>query len=472
MQKRLQRGSIDLVVDAKGALAVTPLPAGAAGREVSGARAPDALVARAFVTRVAPAWRISSFSGLVARNQDESPDYDSIRSVQRVEVVPRQAGGDDAFGLPRGVRLGTALHKVFETLDFASADEARIAAVVRRELTQSGIDDSWTEVSARTVSDVLATPLDMSGFALRDLARPDCVDELEFTYPVRGAAASELATVLAPLRAIGSRLPEAIGSLVLAPARGFMRGYIDLVFARDGRYFIVDYKSNWLGDTMAHYAPERLAVAMAESFYDLQYLVYAVALHRLLATRVEDYEYERHFGGIHYLFLRAMRPATGAAFGVYSVRPDASLVKALDACLAPGEPLLRDGSDGVKPAALPLLPAEFARVVGGLVPDAGEVPRLAVALAAAATAAGHVCVDLAAVGGTTALDGAVEVPPLDTLLASCRGVRSSPSPGALPRWCSMDNGSICIATGNTNRRLLGLCSLAVRSTMNRWTRHG
>jgi exodeoxyribonuclease V alpha subunit len=77
----------------------------------------------------------------------------------------------------------------------------------------------------------------------------------------------------------------------------------------------------------------------------------------------------------------------------------------------------------MKPAAVPLLPAEFARVVGGLVPDAGEVPRLAVALAAAATAAGHVCVDLAAVGGTAALDGAVQVPPLDTLL---RELQASP----------------------------------------------
>jgi exodeoxyribonuclease V beta subunit len=161
---------------------------------------------------------------------------------------------------------------------------------------------------------------------------------------VRGVAAGELAAVLAPMRASESRLPETIGSLVLAPARGFMRGYIDLVFARDGRYFIADYKSNWLGDTIEHYAPDRLAAAMADSFYDLQYLVYAVALHRLLASRISGYDYERHFGGIHYLFLRGMRPATGAAFGVYSVRPDASLVKALDACLAAGEPLLQAGA--------------------------------------------------------------------------------------------------------------------------------
>jgi exodeoxyribonuclease V beta subunit len=333
-----------LAVDAKGALAVIPLPAEERVPEARRAKAPDALIARSFGTRIVPAWRISSFSSLVARSQDESPDYDSIRSVPSVQIVngaPRQSGGDDAFGMPRGVRIGTALHKVFETIDFASADEARIAAVVRRELAQSGVEESWTGVAARVISDVLATPLDSNGFALRDLARADRVDELEFTYPVRGVTAGDLATVLAPLRAVGSRLPETIGSLVLAPARGFMRGYIDLVFARDGRYFIADYKSNWLGDTIEHYAPDRLAAAMAESFYDLQYLVYAVALHRLLATRVSGYDYERHFGGIHYLFLRGMRPATGAPFGVYSVRPEASLVVALDACLAPGKPLLQ-----------------------------------------------------------------------------------------------------------------------------------
>jgi len=72
---------------------------------------------------------------------------------------------------------------------------------------------------------------------------------------------------------------------------------------------------------------------------------------------------------------------------------------------------------------LPLLPAEFARIVGGLVPDAGDTARIAAALAAEATAAGHVCVDLAVVAGATALDGAVDVPPLDTLL---RGLEASP----------------------------------------------
>lgn len=336
MAARLDR----LVGDAKGALAVAPLPEQDTSRAASAPTPPAVPVARSFRASLAPAWRVSSFSGLVARRADETPDYDPIRTAI---AAPRQAGGEDAFGLPRGVRLGTALHKVLESLDFAETDEARVAAAVRRELAQAGVDVSWTRVAARVVADVLATPLDASGFALRDIARANRVDELEFTYPVRDAPASELAGALAPMRAIGSRIPEAIGSLVLAPGKGFMRGYIDLVFARDGRYFIVDYKSNWLGDAIEDYAPDRLESAMGDAFYDLQYLVYAVALHRLLATRLQGYDYERHFGGVFYLFLRGMRPAHGPSFGVYFARPVASLVGALDACLAPGKPLLLAG---------------------------------------------------------------------------------------------------------------------------------
>jgi exodeoxyribonuclease V beta subunit len=331
--KRLDR----LVADARGALAVAPLPVDPARLDTVGPTPPAPLIARSFEGSVSPGWRISSFSGLVARSTDDRPDHDSMRTAG---TASRQAGGEDAFGMPRGVRLGTALHKVLEALDFPIADAARIERAVRRELAHAGITHAWTRVVARVVADVLATPLDSSGFRLRDLTSADRIDELEFTYPVRAAAAGEVAAALAPLRALGSRIPEAIGSLVLAPSRGFMRGYIDLVFVHNGRFFIVDYKSNWLGDVLEDYAPARLKSAMADAFYDLQYLIYTVALHRLLGSRIADYAYERHFGGVYYLFLRGMRPEHGPSFGVHFARPAAPLVEDLDACLAPDAPIL------------------------------------------------------------------------------------------------------------------------------------
>ena len=120
-----------------------------------------------------------------------------------------------------------------------------------------------------------------------------------------------------------------------------MHGFLDLVFEWAGRYYLADYKSTFLGGRPEDYAPGRLAAAMGEHRYDLQYLVYTVALHRFLGTRIPDYDYERHFGGVYYLFLRGLDPAAGPDRGVCFVRPPLGLVEALDALFA--------GTPGRKP---------------------------------------------------------------------------------------------------------------------------
>jgi exodeoxyribonuclease V beta subunit len=149
-----------------------------------------------------------------------------------------------------------------------------------------------------------------------------------------------LRDALDPLRAQGSRLPESIGRLVLAPARGFIRGFVDLVFEFERRYYLADYKSNWLGNRHEDYAPAQLAAAMSEAFYDLQYLLYTVALHRYLRLRIRDYDYDRHFGGVYYLFVRGMQPQHGCSSGVYATRPEKVLIERLDALLARTESCL------------------------------------------------------------------------------------------------------------------------------------
>jgi exodeoxyribonuclease V beta subunit len=115
-----------------------------------------------------------------------------------------------------------------------------------------------------------------------------------------------------------------------------MKGFMDLVFESDGRFYLVDYKSNWLGPEPEAYRRERLDEAMARESYLLQYLIYTVALHRYLRLRVPDYDYERHFGGVFYLFLRGMDPALGPACGVFHDRPAPALVAALDELMTTG----------------------------------------------------------------------------------------------------------------------------------------
>ncbi|HAS86230.1 MAG TPA: hypothetical protein DCS31_05455 [Candidatus Competibacteraceae bacterium] len=115
-----------------------------------------------------------------------------------------------------------------------------------------------------------------------------------------------------------------------------MKGYIDLVFESGGRFYLADYKSNWLGAEVAAYRRSRLDEAMARESYGLQYLIYTVALHRYLRLRVPNYHYDRHFGGVFYLFLRGMDPAWGEDYGVFRDRPPAELIRALDVLMATG----------------------------------------------------------------------------------------------------------------------------------------
>ncbi len=115
-----------------------------------------------------------------------------------------------------------------------------------------------------------------------------------------------------------------------------MTGSMDLVFEAGGRYYLADYKSNWLGEGPDAYRAERLPQVMAREAYDLQYLIYTVALTRYLSQRLPEYRYERDFGGVFYLFVRGMDPARGPDFGVYRDRPSEALIVALDRYLASG----------------------------------------------------------------------------------------------------------------------------------------
>ena len=109
---------------------------------------------------------------------------------------------------------------------------------------------------------------------------------------------------------------------------GMLKGFIDLVFAHHGRYYVADYKSNWLGPDDAAYTAEAMRAAILHSRYELQYALYLLAVHRLLKLRLADYDYDRHVGGAVYLFLRGSR---SPGQGVHHERPPRALIEALDA---------------------------------------------------------------------------------------------------------------------------------------------
>ena len=112
-----------------------------------------------------------------------------------------------------------------------------------------------------------------------------------------------------------------------------LKGFIDLTFEYEGQFFVLDYKSNYLGDSLADYNQQAMANAIIEHRYDFQYQLYTLALHRLLRSRLgDDYDYETHVGGVFYTFLRGMQGEADA--GSYFIKPAFELIDKLDKLLS------------------------------------------------------------------------------------------------------------------------------------------
>ena len=322
---------------AGGTIAVERLAAAAAPATAPPATTPEPLQARPFAGAIPRGWQVTSFSGLTAGAHREASDYDAAPVPERGGRIPLPGQHPaDIADFPRGVRAGIFIHALFASLDFARADRAAVEAATARALREHGFEADWLPAVADMVERVVQTPLDAaSGLCLAHVKREARRDEMVFHYPVAHLDPRGLAGLLrSRRRGRGSEGP--IPEIRFDSVRGYMTGSMDLVFEAGGRYYLADYKSNWLGGAPDAYHAERLPQVMARENYDLQYLIYTVALARYLGRRLPDFRYARDFGGVFYLFVRGMGPARGADCGVYCDRPSEAVMEALDRYLARG----------------------------------------------------------------------------------------------------------------------------------------
>ena len=268
------------------------------------------------------AWRVGSFSGLAAGMHMEAPDRDGL-------VIPDASEpGMGFFAFPRGARAGTCLHAILE--DWARG-KAALAELIEPGLSGHGISNDWNAVALEQLQQVIDCDLDGQGLTLSGLSPARRLPELGFTFPVAGLDMQRLRAILSdPAHGLPAPMRDAAARLEFDSLKGFLKGFIDLTFEHNGRWYIADYKSNWLGPDASYYGGDRLLHALAAEHYYLQYLIYLVALRRFLRQRVEDFHNEQ-LGGAYYLFLRGMPSA-----GVYFSRPADGLLDALDNLFAEG----------------------------------------------------------------------------------------------------------------------------------------
>ncbi|GLK87443.1 exodeoxyribonuclease V subunit beta [Pseudomonas turukhanskensis] len=304
-----------LVAISGGTFARVPLlnsEANAAGEQ----RAPAPQQLGQFDRSLHSAWRIGSFSGLSAGMHMEAPDRDNL------SIPDASDPGLGFFAFPRGARAGTCLHAVLEEW---ARGKGELPVLVEEALTDHGLPRDWTELAAAHLQLVLDSDLNGQGLTLASLVSARRLPELGFTFPVANLDVQRLRAILAdPQHGLAAPMREAAQRLEFDSLKGFLKGFIDLTFEHQGRWYIADYKSNWLGPDASYYSGERLLQALAGEHYYLQYLIYLVALRRFLRQRLADFTYDQ-LGGAYYLFLRGMPSA-----GVYFSRPADSLLDALD----------------------------------------------------------------------------------------------------------------------------------------------
>ncbi len=331
-----------LSAGSKGTVSVRSMPVPDGSRAAPPVVETPDLTPRAFTRPMEDRFRVASFSSLTRGGEAagplavEIPDHDAApRPLKRTaEGKPGDAEGvRDIFSFPRGAGSGTFLHSLFEILDFTDTDPVAVEPLVADMLAAQGFEPDWRDVVVSMIRRTLATPLlpDHGDFTLSRVPLSDRLTELGFYFPLRPITPEQLAEVFDP-RMDGGDI-GAGDRLRFEPTEGFMMGFMDLVFRFDGRFYLLDWKSNHLGDDIDDYRSERLNDAMRDHHYDLQYYLYTVALDQYLKRRMPDYDYDAHFGGVFYLFLRGLDPTRGSGCGVFFDRPPASRIAALSEAL-------------------------------------------------------------------------------------------------------------------------------------------
>lgn len=266
--------------------------------------------------------RIASFTSLTGHDEKTpTPRGTTALADSKSALFP---------GLPGGARTGLLLHSILELADFQQLDGDDTKRLVERQLRSFGFDIALAPAVQQDLLSVGATPFSDEPDAPRliDLFEDRQLRELEFTLCADQPKLEDLAKLMkqhgAP--ATAPRYYERLAEVSSATLQQFLRGYIDLMFEWQGRWYVADYKSN----TLPAYEPEAVNEAVQRNHYVLQGQLYAAAAHRYLKQRVPGYDPETDWGGALFLFLRGMRGPESAGVSVFFDRQPADLLRAVD----------------------------------------------------------------------------------------------------------------------------------------------
>ncbi len=294
------------------------------------------------------AWWISSYSSLRTEAyapfasrpalSEDTPQAENLQEGKQ-ELTPLLTADytatDSVHRFFKGADAGTFLHDLMEWVAQFGFNAVLVNPTPLRETLARRCKlrhwEAWEESLVHWVLALLQTPLPLHAEPISELPTSITLKalqtykiEMEFWFETHQVKLEHLDALVAA-HTLGQRpRPKLLPDVW----NGLLKGFIDLVFEYQGKYYVADYKSNWLGHHNESYSPTSLADTMIQHRYDLQYVIYIFALHRLLTSRLADYDYDRDIGGALYIFMRGIAAETA---GVYFERPSKRLIEELDA---------------------------------------------------------------------------------------------------------------------------------------------
>jgi exodeoxyribonuclease V beta subunit len=341
----------DLSVLAKrsnGSIEVVSLPEPSDRHFLAQPAVTEKLHCRHFSGSIDDRFRVSSYSALVSRQTADIdlPDRDALGELVRHLAyasddvnLQESTAFDNILAFPKGSQAGNFFHSIFEHLDY-TADPSIVAnETIQNALQAYGFDSAWHNVVANTITNVLHVSLtpELPELTLSAIDFDQRINEMEFYFPLKTIQPSTLQNVFKHHGhdQDGTSFPVQMEKLIFNPVGGFLKGYIDLVFQYQGRIFLVDWKSNYLGPTIDSYRRDELGDIMSAHFYILQYHLYVLALCQYLRLKNSAFRYEDGFGGASYIFIRGIDRRRSPEFGIYFDRPKKTLINALGKSLIP-----------------------------------------------------------------------------------------------------------------------------------------
>ncbi|MFO7736772.1 MAG: UvrD-helicase domain-containing protein, partial [bacterium] len=263
-------------------------------------------------------WSINSFSSLVKTMDSyfvEEYDFNTDEEDMGYKEIPKKED-IGIFDFPAGAHAGNAVHEIFETIDFTDDNnDGIIESILKKHALfhREECEESWLPVIREMVNRTLEVKLNSEGLSLNKISLKNRMSEMEFHFIMKRLKAEDMESLYPGLKE--------------RPVEGLMHGFIDLVFRAENRYYIVDWKSNLLEKEEA-YKPGALEQEMKKHNYDLQLIIYSVALHLHLSKRIPDYSFDTHFGGVYYLFVRGAG-CSGEGSGIYFKKPEREKIEFL-----------------------------------------------------------------------------------------------------------------------------------------------